>query len=285
MTGLDSRRSRGGLLLQALQADSLRRAPASVCPLLASCIGSEALYDRIGYGYRGIRRADTRLAEPIHRALGDARRVINVGAGAGSYEPDDREVVAVEPSAVMIAQRPAGAAPAIQASAEQLPFEDDSFDAAMAIITLHHWNDAAAGLAEMVRVARDRVVVVGFDEKLAKEQWIARDYLPETPHKSPPIEEVLQVLPGAHVEPIPIPRDCTDRMFLTLWARPEQHLDADVRAATSIWHVVSPEAARRAVEHLRRDLASGAWDERYGHLRELEELDVGLRLIRADHLR
>lgn len=184
----------------------------------------------------------------------------------------------------MIEQRPPDAAPAVQAAAEQLPFADDSFDAAMAIITLHHWSDAAAGLAEMVRVARDRVVVVGFDERLAREQWIARDYLPETPHKSPPIEEVLQVLPGADVQPIPIPipRDCTDRMFLTLWARPEQHLDARVRAATSIWHVVPPSAAHRAVENLRRDLASGAWDERYGHLRELAELDVGLRLIRAE---
>jgi SAM-dependent methyltransferase len=207
---------------------------------------------------------------------------VNVGAGAGSYEPRDREVVAVEPSAVMIEQRPPGAAPAVQATAEQLPFADDSFDAAMAIITLHHWSDVPAGIAEMVRVARDRVVLVGFDPELVQEQWIARDYLPEAHSQDPSIEQLVSALPDADVHAIPIPRDCTDRMFLTLWARPEQHLDARVRAATSVWHVVPPSAARRAVEDLERDLATGAWDERYGHLRELDELDVGLRLIRAE---
>src|SRR5437588_10947331 len=133
-----------------------------------------ALYDRIGSNYAEIRRPDPRLAEPIWQALGDARSVVNVGAGTGSYEPPDREVTAVEPSEVMIAQRPAGAAPAVKAVAEQLPFADDSFDAAMAVLTLHHWSDVDAGLAEMVRVARHRVVVVGFDSDLWNEQWIVR---------------------------------------------------------------------------------------------------------------
>jgi SAM-dependent methyltransferase len=209
--------------------------------------------------------------------------VVNVGAGAGSYEPRDRDVVAVEPSTVMIEQRPRGAAPVVHAAAEELPFADDSFDAAMAIITLHHWSDVRAGLAEMVRVARRRVVVVAFDRERVREQWIARDYLPEVrASREPSMEELLDALPNADVRPIPIPRDCTDRMFLTLWGRPEQHLDARVRAATSIWHVVPPADADRALEQLRRDLASGAWDERYGHLRDLDELEVGLRLVRAE---
>jgi SAM-dependent methyltransferase len=248
---------------------------------------SEPLYDRIGLGYEPIRRADPRLAAPIWAALGDARSVVNVGAGAGSYEPTDRDVVAVEPSAVMIAQRPSGSAPVVQATAEALPFEDDSFDAAMAIVTLHHWTDVGAGLAEMVRVARRRVVIVGFDEDAWAEQWIVRDYLPEVvtmiADSSPSaLPRVLAALPSATVEPILAPNDCTDRMFATLWARPEQYLDPRVRAATSAWDFLPPEVSERALEHLRRDLESGEWDRRYGHLRTTPELDVGLRLIRAE---
>jgi SAM-dependent methyltransferase len=245
-----------------------------------------ALYDRIGQGYAPIRQADPRLAAPIWEALGDARSVVNVGAGAGSYEPPDREVVAVEPSAVMIAQRPAGASPAVQAVAEALPFEDDSFDAALAIITLHHWSDVEAGIAEMVRVARRRVVIVGFDSELWSSQWVVRDYVPEVAAwrhlKEPSLRRVLAALPPATVEPILVPNDCTDRMFATLWARPEQYLDERVRAATSVWDQLPPEVTERALGRLRRDLESGAWDERYGHLRSLPELDVGLRLVRAE---
>jgi SAM-dependent methyltransferase len=235
----------------------------------------------MGRGYGAIRRADPRLAEPIWQALGDAQAIVNVGAGTGSYEPPDREVVAVEPSAVMIDQRPTGSAPVVQALAEHLPFEDDSFDAAMAVLTLHHWDDLATGLSEMVRVARDRIVIVTFDPDRAGEQWIVRDYLPETPRK-PPLAQILSGLPPAEVVPLLVPRDCTDRMFQTLWARPEEHLDRQVRAATSIWHVVPPVAADRALNRLRHDLATGRWDDRHGHLREKPEHDVGLRLIRAE---
>jgi SAM-dependent methyltransferase len=181
----------------------------------------------------------------------------------------------------MIAQRPPSGAQVVQANAEQLPFADASFEAVMAVLTLHHWNDLAAGLAEMVRVGRKRIVVVTFDPDRASEQWIMRDYLPEAPRK-PAIAEVLDGLPPAEVRPLPIPRDCTDRMFQTLWARPEEHLDPDVRAATSIWHLVPRAAADRAVSRLRHDLASGRWDERHGHLRTKPEHDVGLRLIRAE---
>jgi SAM-dependent methyltransferase len=247
-----------------------------------------ALYDRIGRNYSEIRRADPRLAKQIRAALGDARSVVNVGAGAGSYEPTDREVVAVEPSTVMIAQRPTGSAPAVQASAEALPFEDGSFDAAMAILTLHHWSDVEAGLAEMVRVARQRVVVVGFDSELWSSQWIVSDYVPEVAEwrqlAEPSLARVLAALPPATVETVFIPRDCTDRMFATLWARPEEYLDANVRAATSVWDQLPPEVTERALDSLRRDLESGEWDRRHGRLRELPELDVGLRLVRAELL-
>jgi SAM-dependent methyltransferase len=226
------------------------------------------------------------LAEPIWLALGDARSVVNVGAGTGSYEPPDRQVTAVEPSAVMIAQRPPDAAPAVQAKAEALPFRDGEFDAAMAILTLHHWSDVDAGLAELVRVAQRRVVVVTFDLQVAHDLWIVCDYLPELATSNarlfPSMTLLLDALPGATVQPLPVPRDCTDRMFATLWARPEQYLDPHVRAATSTWHQVPQAATTRALTQLRHDLASGEWDKRYGHLRTRPEWDVGLRLIRAE---
>jgi SAM-dependent methyltransferase len=245
-----------------------------------------ALYDEIGTGYAAVRHQDPRLAAPIWEALGGARTVVNVGAGTGSYEPRDREVTAVEPSAVMIAQRPAGSAPAVQASAESLPFTDDSFDAAMAIITIHHWRDVGAGLAEMGRVARRRVVVVMFDPALEADLWIARDYLGEHAARCfgwmPQVGRVLAAFPGAGVRPLLVPNDCSDRMFATLWARPEEYLDAHVRAGTSVWNRLPAEVVAGVLGRLRSDLESGAWDRRYGHLRTRSELDCGLRLITAE---
>jgi SAM-dependent methyltransferase len=209
-----------------------------------------------------------------------------VGAGTGSYEPRDREVTAVEPSAVMISQRPAGAAPAVLASAERLPFPDDSFDAAMAIITIHHWDDVDAGLREMRRVARRRTVIVTFDPALEADLWIARDYIREhvihTFSSLPPISRVLETFPEARVRPLLIPNDCSDRMFATLWARPEEYLDPHVRAATSVWQRLPESVVRRAIGDLRQDLSSGDWDKRYGYLRTTPEYDAGLRLITAD---
>jgi SAM-dependent methyltransferase len=245
-----------------------------------------ALYDEIGRGYAAVRVEDARLARSIRDALGDARTVVNVGAGAGSYEPRDREVTAVEPSAVMIAQRSAGAAPAVLAAAEGLPFPDDSFDAAMAIITLHHWDDVDAGLREMRRVARRRAVIVTFDPALEADLWIARDYIREhaihTFSSLPPISRILETFPEAQVRPLPIPNDCSDRMFATLWARPEEYLDPQVRAATSVWQRLPADVVTKAIDNLRRDLASGEWDQRYGHLRTTPEYDAGLRLITAE---
>ncbi len=186
----------------------------------------------------------------------------------------------------MIAQRAPDASPAVEGSAEELPFADDSFDASMAVITLHHWADVEAGLGEMVRVARRRVVVVTFDPRVWADQWIVRDYLPEImgspARKSPSLQQVLDALPAATAQPLLAPRDCTDRMFATLWARPEEYLDPRIRAATSVWHQLPEAVSTRALEQLRRDLDSGAWDARHGQLRTTPEWDVGLRLIRAE---
>lgn len=249
---------------------------------------SAPAYDTIGIGYAEVRRPDPRIAARVEAALGPARTVLNVGAGTGSYEPADREVTAVEPSATMRAQRPAGAAPAVEAVAEDLPFEDDSFDAAMAAITVHHWRDPAAGLAEMARVARRRVVVLTLDPAPVEDAWLVRDYFPtlQRTHRElmVPIEDLLAMLPaGATVETVPGPRLCSDGFWCALWDRPELQLDPAVRRGSSGWHRMSPEEIEGGLAALRNDLASGRWDERNGHLREdTPELDIGLRLIVAE---
>lgn len=240
-------------------------------------------YDRLGRGYAGVRRPDPRIAARIEEALGEARTVLNVGAGTGSYEPADCEVTAVEPSSEMIAQRPPGAAPVVQASAEALPFGDDSFDAAMAVLTAHHWPDLGAGLAEMQRVSRERIVVVTFDHEALAELWIAHDYFPAMlslkRRAGATSGELVQRLADAIVSPVPVPRDCTDLFFAALWARPELLLDEEVLRPMWVWQSISEQARHGGRERLVADLASGAWDERYGHLRDAEELDVGLRLV------
>ncbi len=246
---------------------------------------SEAAYDRIGVGYSAVRRPDVRIAARVEAALGDAESVLNVGAGAGSYEPAARTVTAVEPSRTMIEQRPSGAAPVVHASAEELPFDEDSFDAAMATITIQHWQDVRRGLAEMKRVARRRVVVLTFDGPLAGELWLC-DYFPGalTYHASamPSIESLIARLPGATVEAVPIPRDCADGFFIAIWGRPEMHLDPEVRRASSVWHQLPEDEVELGLARLEADLESGRWDERHGHLRDLPELDVGLRLLSAE---
>jgi hypothetical protein len=243
-------------------------------------------YDQIGVGYGEVRQPDPRIAAHIEAALGDAQTVLNVGAGTGSYEPVDCEVIAVEPSSEMIAQRPVGSAPVVQASAEALPFDDDSFDAAMAIITVQHWADVAAGLAEMIRVSRERVLVLTFDGPAMAAMWMVQDYIPRLleihTELMPPITELKAALPGARVEPVPVPRLCRDGFFCALWDRPEMHLDPQVRRGSSVWHLTAPEETERGLQALRADLESGTWDERYGHLRTEPELDVGLRLVVAE---
>lgn len=245
-----------------------------------------AAYDRMGIGYSTVRQPEPRIAARIEAALGDAKSVLNVGAGTGSYEPADRAVTAVEPSREMIAQRPPGSAPVIEGVAENLPFDDDSFDAAMALITVHHWSDLGAGLTEMVRVARRRVLVLTFTPVPPGDLWLRRDYFPRMldfhTRVMPPIEELTALLPGASVEPVPIPNGCADGFWLALWDRPEMHFDPDVRRASSTWHQLSADEVERGLAKLQADLESGRWEERNGHLREQQELDVGLRLVTAD---
>ncbi|MEU4237972.1 methyltransferase domain-containing protein [Actinoplanes sp. NPDC026619] len=240
-------------------------------------------YDRHGQGYARRRRPDPRIAARIHEALGDARTVLNVGAGAGSYEPADRYVLAVEPSAAMRAQRPADAAPALDATAERLPFDDSAFDAVMATVTVHQWLDPARGLAEMRRVARGPVVVLTFDGDELERLWLA-DYVPELisaeRRRYPKISAITESIgPDTEVIEVPIPVDCVDGFTEAFYARPDAFLDERVRAAQSAWGFVDAEATVRAVERLRADLASGKWDQVYGHLRAQPEFLGSLRLL------
>jgi ubiquinone/menaquinone biosynthesis C-methylase UbiE len=247
-------------------------------------------YERIGVGYGEVRRADPRIAARIEAALGDARSVVNVGAGAGSYEPGDRQVTAVEPSAAMIAQRPAGAAPVVQASAEGLPFEDNSFDAAMAIISDHHWRDRTAGLREMARVARRRILSLNLDPGLAQSFWLTRDYLPGFVDLIPSRyreagswgQELRHLWGSVEVRPVPVPHDCRDGFYQSYWRRPRAYLDRRVRNGISVFHRLAPAEVADAMKRLGRDLDNGCWDERCADLLEKTELDVGLRLAIAE---
>lgn len=245
------------------------------------------LYDTIGSGYTATRRPDGRHEATIRTALGDAWSVLDVGAGAGSYEPRDRRVVAVEPSAVMIAQRPDDAAPSaqVQAVAERLPFLDDAFDAAMAVLTVHHWEDPRAGLFEVRRVTRGRVVVVTADVDVWARCWLVRDYFPEIVEldrgrfASP--ELVADALGGGVVEPLLTPHDCTDGFTPAYWRRPEAYLDPRVRAGSSSFAQLGEAAVAEGLRRLERDVGSGAWSERNAELLDLEAFDAGHRLVIA----
>ncbi len=246
-------------------------------------MSSARLYDKIGETYTVTRRTEPRIAAQVWAALDDARTVLNVGAGTGSYEPPDRDVTAVEPSAVMRAQRPAGAARCVAAAAQALPFEDQSFDAAMAFATVHHWQDSIAGLREMQRVAR-RVVVFTCDttERSWRHRfWLTRDYLPEVTASPVGLATELARAIGARIEPVLIPWDCADGFFEAYWRRPEAYLDENVRRGISVWTAVGRDAEQRAVHKLRGDLASGRWAERNRDILDLEEAELGLRLLIA----
>ncbi|MEA2332962.1 MAG: hypothetical protein QOH58_3100 [Thermoleophilaceae bacterium] len=245
----------------------------------------QARYDRLGVGYTAVRKEDPRLAARIRVALGDARSLLNVGAGAGAYEPADLDVTAVEPSAVMRAQRPPQAAPAIDARAERLPFADDSFDAAMAILSDHHWEDHERGLAELRRVARQRVVLFTWEPATTHDSWIVRDYLPGFARLGRPgysLEQTLEALGGGRIEPVPIPHDCLDGFLHAYWRRPEAYLDPRVRAGISVFGLLEPAEVEDAVARLAADLDSGEWERRNGALLGLEELELGYRLVVAE---
>ena len=243
---------------------------------------SETAYDRIGRGYAKSRQTEPRIAARIEAALGDAESVVNVGAGTGSYEPVDRNVIAVEPSQEMIAQRRPDVAPAIRGSAERLPLRDNVVDAAMAILSVHHWNDPARGMREMRRVARQRIVVLTYDPDCIQGWWL-RDYAPEIgaddAERFPALDALLDWLGGGVVETVEVPSDCADLFLGALWARPELILADEIRASTSGFARMDSEQERAAVAKLGADLNSGAWDTRYGYLRRMDELDVGLRLV------
>lgn len=245
-------------------------------------------YDAIGRKYARTRREDPRIRECIERALGAARTVVNVGAGAGSYEPVDRHVVAVEPSDTMALQRPRNLAPALRASAGHLPLRDGSVDAAMTILSLHHWDEEQErGVRELRRVAAGPVVILTYDPRVSCEMWLMKAYFPEVAELDsrifPPPERIVEWLGGdAVVSTVSISRDTPDWHLGSFWAHPERVLDEGARAATSGFARASPDVVERVASAIRRDLDDGTWDARYGHLRKLSEYDGGLRLIVAN---
>jgi SAM-dependent methyltransferase len=248
-----------------------------------------ALYDRIGRSYALSREPDPRIAARVRRALGDARTVLNVGAGAGAYEPPDLDVLAVEPSAVMIAQRPPGSAPVLEACAERIPLPDDSVDAAMTILSDHHWTDRAAGLRELRRVARRRVVLLNADPAVVCAFWLSREYLPSFANLIPERwrhagaweRELEEHLGPIVTEVVPVPRDCRDGFYAAYWRRPEAYLSPEIRDNISVFRLLPEADVRDAVDRLAADLADGSWYERHHELTTLDELDVGMRIAVA----
>lgn len=240
-------------------------------------------YDTIGREYNSFRHPDARIESRIHKSLGNAQTVCNIGAGAGSYEPTDRTVVAVEPSAVMLAQR-ANVHQVVQATAEALPFENECFDAAMAVLSVHHWTDPQRGLSEMRRVSRKQVVFT-FDVEQQDSLWLVRDYLPEIStfeaRRAIPVSQIADALAADRVEVVPIPHDCTDGFQAAYWRRPERYLESCVQASISTLAQLPQTTVCAAMDRLKRELANGEWDKKYGHLRDLEECDFGYRLIVA----
>jgi SAM-dependent methyltransferase len=248
--------------------------------------GSASVYDRIGRGYAVGRRTDPRWMDALEDALGDARTVVNVGAGSGSYESPQRRVVAVEPSTTMIAQRPPDAAPVVQGVAEALPFADGAFDAATAVLTVHHWRDLEAGLAELRRVA-DRQVVLTFDPHALDRLWLVRDYLPQIAtvdaQRLPSTDRVVAALGDVEVRPLPVPRDMVDGMLAAFWARPETYLDPQVRGSMSIFALMDPAVVAAAMARLRADLDDGTWSRRNAELLSRDTLEAGYQLLVTRH--
>jgi len=242
-----------------------------------------ALYDSIGRNYAELRRPDQRIASVIDAVLGDATGVVNIGAGAGSYEPISRTVLAVEPSEVMVRQRPIGAAPCVRGLAEALPLEAASVDAVMAVLTIHHWTDLERGLGEMARVARKRVVLLTWIPDTAP-FWLTEDYFPEIaahdrkifPSATNLIAMLERTIGPVHMAPVPIPHDCTDGLLCAYWRRPESYLHAEIRSTISSFARIDAEAG---LARLRTDLSSGRWAERNRHLLALNMLDLGYRIV------
>ncbi|HVN84868.1 MAG TPA: class I SAM-dependent methyltransferase [Candidatus Binatia bacterium] len=240
-----------------------------------------ATYDEIGVRYANHRRPDPRIDAAIARALGSAERIVDVGAGTGSYEPSDRRVVAVEPSAVMIRQR-SSRAPVVRASADALPFTSGTFDAALAVLTIHHWSNWRPGVREMRRVA-DRIVVLTFDVSRFQTFWLVRDYIPAAValdrQRTPSVEAVADALGATRIETVPVPHDCVDGFCCAYWRRPEAYLDPEVRACISCFAQLDPSDVLPGIARLRADLDSGRWHQRQADLLTQDEFDGGYRLI------
>ena len=243
-------------------------------------------YEKIGVGYATTRAPDPRIEAQINAALGDAGSVANIGAGGGSYEPRDRVVYAVEPSPTMIRQRPVGSAPAIRGCAEQLPLRDDSVDAVLATLTIHHWRDRELGFAELRRVARKRIVILTWDADVWETFWLIREYdcgMRQMDRKrAVSIPDVVAAFGKCQVLPVPIPHDCTDGFHGAYWRRPTAYLDPAIRAAISTYALMAPEDYMEGIERLAVDLESGAWNARHRELMALDEIDLGYRLVVAE---
>ncbi|WP_406177198.1 class I SAM-dependent methyltransferase [Streptomyces sp. NBC_00996] len=245
-----------------------------------------ATYDALGTTYARTRQPDPRLAAQIHAALGNVTDVINVGAGTGSYEPP-QTVLAIEPSQVMIAQRPRRSAPAVQAVAENLPLHDNAADAVMALLTVHHWTDLTAGISELRRVARSRIVILTWDQHIFRERfWLVRDYLPEAAAfddaRAIPTDQLVDLLGGGRQAPVWVPHDCTDGFGAAYWRRPHAYLDPQVRAGISMLAQTSEDTITAGLTQLADDLRSNRWHTRHAELLALETIDVGYRLLVTD---
>lgn len=237
------------------------------------------LYETLGKGYVLNRRTDPSIASLVWGQLGAAESVLNVGAGAGSYEPPDRKVSAVEPSATMRSERPAGAAPCVAGVAEALPFEDVSFDVVMTVCSDWFWPDQRAGFAEMRRIARERVLVVTLDRTVAESFWLSREYLPNAHNLWGPFERTLANLGDCEVIRIPIPGDCLDGFFHAFWRRPHAYLDESIRDTMAVFERLDPVEVAGGIRRLSEDLANGTWHARHVMLCELDAIDLGYRLL------
>lgn len=249
--------------------------------------GAAVAHDGVDRGYGSIRRADPRILRRIARAVGGAASVVNIGGGTGAYEPPNRRVVAVEPSDTVIAQRRPGAAPVVKGVAEELPFKDGGYAAAMAILTIHHWRDPIAGLQEMRRVSRRRTVVLTMDPNKISEFWLYR-YFPDVAFadavRFPPLSAVADALGGeVRIEDVPVPHDCRDGVLGAFWRRPSAYLDARIRRSISTLAMIGDDDLLGGLRQLSDDLRSGAWEAMHSWLLELDELDIGYRLVVADY--
>jgi SAM-dependent methyltransferase len=248
-------------------------------------MSTEVRYGRTGRTYSTTRQPDVRIAAVINEALDGMETVANIGAGSGSYEPA-ATVVAVEPSRVMIAQRPSGSAPTLQAVAERLAIRSKALDAALAVLTVHHWGNLDQGVSEMLRIARRRVVIFTWDHEIFQQFWLVRDYLPAAAKidvdLGVPMTNLMALLGNPAMIPVPVPHDCVDGFGGAYWRRPHAYLDPVVQAGMSMCALAPKPALREGVSRLRADIESGEWVRRYGDLMDKEQLDLGYRLLIAE---